>query len=187
MAHKHIFIAKQAKGLNFYLACGDKEVAVKFINGQFSTDDDELAKAIENAIATTAVGRFARKVDREAAEVLARKHAEHMRRTGAHKGGVTSIAMQEALNTEMQQRDAELRQQGGGELIDKFDQEENLVLTQAGVTSPSPGLQELAKGGDPTADLPVGEPVADAEPAEGERALATEEAKSATTALKFGA
>ena len=137
---KHIYIAKQVKGLNFEVLVGDKEVVIQFENDQFTTDDDELAKVIDHVMENSGISRFCRKADRGAAEALARRHAEMMKNTGAHKGGVTAGAAKAAMNTELQQRDIELQKAGGDHIKEVFAEEESLILTDEGVTAPSPGL-----------------------------------------------
>lgn len=151
---KHIYIAKQAKGLKFRVTVKDKDVMVRLEHGQFSTDDDELAKEIDKALATSSVGRFCRKADKTAAEALAKRHQDMLSRTGAMKGGVTASALKAAAEIEKQQRDAELQAAAGPDIKGIFDEQENLVLTEA--------------GGDPTIGLPVGEPTPDPEPAVGD-------------------
>lgn len=177
---KHIYVARQAKGLKFRVTVDDKDVIIKFENGQYSTDDDELAAVIDEAVKKPAVGRFCQKADRAAALQMAAQHQAMLKRTGAMKGGVTAGAMKVASEAEKQMRDAELNQIDPT-LKDQFDQDENLVLTDHGETAPSPGL---TTGGDPTAGLPTSDTVGqEPEPAD-EGELPTEAVKPA--GLKLG-
>ena len=117
---KHIYIAKQAKGLNFRVTVGDKDVTIQFENGQYSTDNDEVASEIDSAIANSTVGRFCVKADRAAALQMAAQHQAMLKRTGAMKGGVTAAAMKEASEVQKQERDAELND-AGDHLKEQFE------------------------------------------------------------------
>ena len=178
---KHIYIAKQAKGLKFRVTVGDKDVTIKFENGQYSTDDDELAQAIDDVMKISTIGRFCQKADKAAALQMAAQHQAMLKRTGAFKGGVTASAIKDAGDAEKQRRDKELLASGSN-LKDQFAEDENLVLTDEGHTEASPGLQ---LGGDPTANVPVGEQKPDAEPTD-EGNLATEVVKPEVGGLKLG-
>ena len=136
---KHTYIAKNAKGLKFRVTVSDKDVVVKFENGQFSTDDNDLAAEIDAAL-SGGIGRHARKADRSAALAMAAQHQAMMKRTGAQKGGVTAGAIKDSMNTAMQERDVQLQSEAGDHIKDKFADDENLVLTDPGLTAPSAGL-----------------------------------------------
>ena len=141
---KHIYVAKNAKGLKFRVTVNDKDVVVKFENGQYSTDDDDLAEQIDYALAH-GIGRHARNADRSAALAMAAQHQAMLKRTGAQKGGVTAGSIKDSMNTAMQERDVQLQNEAGSTIKDEFAENENLVLTDAGVTSPSEGLSKQAE------------------------------------------
>lgn len=128
---KHIYIAKQAKGLKFRVTVDDKDVVVRFKDGQFSTEDDELAAQIDAALQKSTIRRFCQKADRTAALKLAAEHQAMLKRTGAHKGGITAGAMKDAMNTELNRRDAELHDAAGDSIKEQFAEKESLVLTEA--------------------------------------------------------
>jgi len=142
---KHTYVSSRNSGLSFTAIYKDAETEqdvryrVKFENGQFQTDNDLIADAIDKLIATVMnIRSRCKKADKSAAEKLVAEHKKQMEMTGAHKGGVTSIAMQNAMNTEMQTRDAELA--GAG--VDKVAvaNDESLILTEKGATQPSADL-----------------------------------------------
>lgn len=131
----HTYVGSRGSGLNFTVvykdADTDKEVRylVRLKDGQFQTDNDQIAAAIDEALAKNVTIRSrCKKADRSAAEKMAREHAEQMRNTGAQKGGVSSIMMKNAMSTEQQRRDTEIVAAG----IDKVKtaEEESLVLSE---------------------------------------------------------
>lgn len=138
----HVYIADQAKGFNFtvVLDAEDKDkakrVQVRFSDGQFKTEDDKLAEAID-AIReiNPGIARRCRKADVAAAEEMARKHRATTSRTGAFKGGVTADAAKRAMDTSLQERDLELRTAKPD--TDEFAKD-NLQLTEKVETAPIP-------------------------------------------------
>lgn len=164
---KHTYVSSRNSGLNFTAvykdAETDKEIRyrVKFENGQFQTDNDDIAEAIDKLIAKVMnIRSRCKKADKAAAEKLVAEHRKQMENTGAHKGGVTSIAMQNAMSAEMQDRDAELSKAG----VDKqaVADDESLILTEKGATAASEGLgktpppAELVVSASPTVGIKLG-------------------------------
>ena len=125
---KHVYVADQIKGFNFTAIVEEKRVHVRFVNGQFTTDDDKLADAIDALCkGNPGIGRRCRKTDQAAAEKLAREHRARLAGTGAIKGGVTADAMKRSMDTTLQQRDTEMRKQH----VDPADfVDENLQMTE---------------------------------------------------------
>ena len=125
----HVYIAPDASGLNFNQAVGDKDVFVQFIDGNYRTDDDDLAEAIDAAIKAGHLSRWVRKVDRSAAEKLARQHMAMRESTGAQTGQQTSQATAN-LNM-LQARDQEMHKMGNeSDVVDKLKDESDLMLTE---------------------------------------------------------
>ena len=138
----HVYIADQAKGFNFtvILDAEDKDkakrVQVRFSDGQFKTDDDKLAEAIDALREINhGIARRCRKADEAAAEKMARKHRAMMERTGAIKGGVTADAAKRAMDTSLAERDFELRPEKPD--ANEFAKD-NLQLTEKVETAPIP-------------------------------------------------
>lgn len=138
----HVYIADQAKGFNFtvILDAEDKDktkrIQVRFFEGQFKTDDDKLAEAIDALREeNSGIARRCRKADEAAAEKMARKHRAAMERTGAIKGGVTADATKRAMDTSLAERDFELRTEKPN--ADEFAKD-NLQLTEKVETAPLP-------------------------------------------------
>lgn len=132
---KHVYVAKHASGLNFTVVLkeedSDKEVRqhVRFTNGQFQTDDDKLATAIDKLLETNQAIRIrCQKADKAAAEQMALQHKARLATTGAHKGGVTADAIKQSMNTHMQDREAQLQAEGADR--QQFADEESLVLSE---------------------------------------------------------
>jgi len=151
------YISPAAKGFRFRIELDEVSHVIQFVNGQYATDDEKLAKAIDAAVSkSAAISRYVRKVDRSAAEALAKQHAAEMARTGAHKGGVTAGAMQDAMKKTIHDRDVALQSQGGDSLVQEFDEKENLVLTEEGQTSPSPELANAASDTETKPKLQLG-------------------------------
>lgn len=133
-AKMHIYIAERKQGFNFVVQVGDERTRVRFVDGQFKTDDAQLAKAIDKIRKTNAgIGRRCRKADKAAADKLAREHREMLKRTGAVKGGLTAEAARHAMDTTMAKRDIELRSQNVD--VDKFA-EDGLQLTEEATKPP---------------------------------------------------
>lgn len=82
------YIAPSAHGFSTSLVVGEKRVRVKFEEGRYTTEDPEIIAAFDKELAKpeSAVARYVRKLDKEAAESLVRK-----RIAGAAKGGQTSL------------------------------------------------------------------------------------------------
>lgn len=116
---EHVYVAERASGFNFTVVMEDKKGKetrrrVRFEKGQFKTDDDKLAAAIDELLAENAgIRRNCRKTDRAAAQRLAEQHMAMLKRTGATKGGVTAEAARHAMDTTLAERDLELRSKGG--------------------------------------------------------------------------
>ena len=126
---KHVYIAERKKGFNFALVVNGKRERVRFVDGQFTTDDDDLAAAIDaSRKSNLSISRHCRKADKEAAEKLAREHRQMLARTGAIKGGVTAEATRRAMDISLGERDLALRSQNAD--LDDFTKE-NLQMTQA--------------------------------------------------------
>ena len=107
---KHVYVAEHKKGFNFVVLLNDERVRVRFVDCQFTTDDDDLAKEIDVLLkAKPAISRYCRKTDKEAAEKMARAHRAALARTGSLKGGVTAEATRRAMDTALAERDIELR------------------------------------------------------------------------------
>ena len=131
---EHVYVAERASGFNFTVPMEDakgKETRhrVRFEKGQFKTDDDELAAAIDELMATQiGIRKHCRKAYRAAAEKLSRAQRKMMETSGAHKGGVTSDAAKQAMTDSLAQRDKQLRDAG----VDKaaFAEDESLVLSE---------------------------------------------------------
>lgn len=124
----HVYIAEQKKGFNFVVILDDKRERVRFIDGQFITKNDDLAKAIDALRKVNpGIARRCHKSDREAAEKLALAHRQLLARTGAVKGGVTAEAARHAMDTSLAERDLKLRSQNVD--VDAFA-EENLQMTE---------------------------------------------------------
>lgn len=142
----HIYVAEQKPGFNFVVEMKNEDgekvrKTVRFEKGQFRTEDDAFAEAIDSAMDKYPnISRFCRKTDREAAEALARKHRELMARTGATKGGVTAEAARNAMDTSLAKRDAELRNQlkNPDAAKEQLAKGENLQLTDAATPAPDP-------------------------------------------------
>ncbi len=153
----HVYIAPQKPGFNFVVEVPDEDDkkirrSVRFVKGDFRTEDDVFAEAIDKALAKYPnIGRFCHKADREAAEALARKHREMMSRTGATKGGVTAEAAKMSMDTTLMQRDAELRNQlqNPDAVKEQLAREENLQLTDSAPapTPPAPVEPEKQSSG----------------------------------------
>lgn len=132
---EHVYVAERASGFNFtvILPSGKKKgkdtrYRVRFEKGQFKTDDDKLAAAIDELLAeSVGIRRNCRKTDKQAALALALKHKKMMQRTGAVKGGVTAGAAKSAMDTALYERDLELHPQHPD--ADAFA-EEGLQLTE---------------------------------------------------------
>lgn len=143
----HVYIAKK-EGFNFAVEMENAKgketrVRVRFEKGQFKTNDDDLAAAIDAALADApGLRRFCHKTDKAAAEALARKHAEMARKTGAHKGGVTAEAAKHAMDTTLAQRDMEMRDKN----VDTAAfADENLLLSEQAHVPTDPVPEEVAK------------------------------------------
>jgi hypothetical protein len=146
---KHTYVSSRNSGLSFTAIYKDAETEqdvryrVKFENGQFQTDNDLIAEAIDKLIASVMnIRSRCKKADKAAAEKLVAEHQKQMATTGAHKGGITASAMHTAMHTELQTRDEELSKTG----VDKvaLANEESLVLTEEGATQPSAELATVA-------------------------------------------
>lgn len=136
----HVYIAPDASGLNFHQAVGDKEVFIQFVDGNYRTDDNELAEAIDADIKAGHLSRWVRKVDKAAGEALVRAHIAMRAATGAQTGQSTSQSTAN-LNA-LQARDAELHKHGGDstETVDALKNDSDLMLTEdasAQVDAPS--------------------------------------------------
>ncbi len=130
----HVYIAEQSKGLNFTVEVEDEKVRVRFVDGQFKTDDGKLAKAIDRLRKKNpGIKRRCRKADIEAAEKMAREHRQMLARTGAMKGGITADAIKRSMSTALEERDIELRSKNID--VDEFA-DANLQLTEAVVNPP---------------------------------------------------
>ena len=130
----HVYIAPDASGLNFHQTVPnrDKDVFVQFIDGNYRTDDDELAAAVDADIEAGHLSRWVRKVDRAAAEQLVRDHIAAREGTGAQTGTQTSQATAN-LNV-LQARDQELHKLPDAvvdTVVDKLADESDLLLTVA--------------------------------------------------------
>jgi len=101
---------------------------VQFSNGQYKTDDDELAAAIDLAIAQNKISRFCRKVDRAAAEKMARDYLDKQKRMGGVKGQLSALSAQKAMRTEIQHRDDVLAEQNID--VAKLSEESGIQLTE---------------------------------------------------------
>ena len=126
---KYVYIAERKKGFNFIVELDGKRERVRFVDGQFTTDNDALAEAIDALRKSHLnISRHCRKADKEAAEKLAREHRQMLARTGAIKGGVTAEATRRAMDISLGERDLALRSQNAD--LDDFTKE-NLQMTQA--------------------------------------------------------
>ncbi len=107
---KHIYVAERKRGFNFIVIIKSERIRVRFVDGQFKTDDNILAAAID-AIRkkNPGIARRCRKADVAAAEKMAREHREMLKRTGAFKGGITADAARHAMDTSLAERDLKLR------------------------------------------------------------------------------
>ena len=137
---KHVYVAEQNKGFNFTVEVDvpnkdkAKRVHVRFVDGQFTTDDDALAGAIDALRGINpGIARRCRKADKEAAEKLARAHRALLSRTGAVKGGVTAEATRKAMDIALGERDIALRSQNANSA--EFAKE-NLQLTEKAGIAP---------------------------------------------------
>ncbi len=126
---KHIYVAEHNKGFNFIVLLDNERVRVRFVDCQFTTDDDKLAAGIDALVkANPGIARRCRKTDKEAAEKMARAHRAELARTGAVKGGVTAEASRRAMDTALAERDIELRSQNAD--VESFA-DADLQMTEA--------------------------------------------------------
>lgn len=131
---KHIYVAERKQGFNFVVEVDGKRERVRFVDGQFKTDNDKLAEAIDALREINpGIARRCRKADKAAAEKLAREHREMLKRTGAVKGGLTAEAARHSMDISLAERDLKLRNQN----VDVEDfAKENLQMTEV-VDNPS--------------------------------------------------
>ncbi len=132
---KHLYSSGNVLSFRFrlHLNDGDKDVAIKFVNGQYKTDDDEIAKVLDKQLQTnSSISRFVKKIDIAAAEKMARDHQARLNRTGAVRGQLTTDMVRQAQNTEVAQRDAELLEKAVKNVQEVAEEEHNLTMTVAG-------------------------------------------------------
>lgn len=129
----HVYVSDRS-GFNFMVVMEDKKgketrCRVAFEKGQFKTDDDDLAAAIDEAIADVlAIRRNVKKTDRAAAERLVHEHMAANRRTTGVKGGITAGAMRAGMDIEaLTRRDKELAKQ---DVDPNAFAEDGLLLTE---------------------------------------------------------
>lgn len=110
----HIYVADHAKGFRTRLTIGKddsaEDVLIQFEDGQYKTDNDEIAEQLDLAITKGKLARFCRKVDRAAAEQLAAEFMARKQRSGGVKGQISALSAQKAMTNEIAQRDAVLSQ-----------------------------------------------------------------------------
>lgn len=156
----HNYIAEQAKGFRTRVTVGkgdeQSDALVQFVDGQYNTKDDDIAAALDAAIAKGKISRFCRKVDRAAAEKLAADFLSRQKRMGGVKGQLSAQAAQNAMRTEVAKRDEALVAQD----IDpeKLSEESGVQLT---VPVAETRIQEVSKPEVPEtpADPKVASPV----------------------------
>lgn len=100
---KAIYTSGSAAKFYTSLTIDDKEVKVQFERGQFVTNDEAVEKALDLAIATSAVGRFVTKASEAAALAVVRQHQQ---RTGAVQGGVSAFDVHDAMRSQVAEQDA---------------------------------------------------------------------------------
>lgn len=130
---EHVYVCDKSSGFRFAVIIEDEKgketrLQIVFAEGQYRTDDDKIAAEIDKMIATKLpIRQRVRKTDKAAAEALVKQLRAQQEKTGAVKGGVTSVAVQQAMQGHMHQRDQELQAQS----VHREDfADENLVLTQ---------------------------------------------------------
>ena len=101
---KHIYVSNNAPHLPLRLRdafvnklTGEttaEEINIKFVNGSFQTDNDEVAGLLDKLIETRSnISALVRKVDREAALRVVKAHiAEHNERNAMEKGPTTATS-----------------------------------------------------------------------------------------------
>lgn len=165
---KHIYISKSAASFRFRIEVDNKDVVVKFHEGQFSTEDDNLAKAIDTALNSqgSILMQSIAKVDRAAAEKLVAKHRAANSHSGAVQGGITALMAQQSMQIDTSQRDMELNALANTNgVLSQLAQENDLLITQP-VAAPvvsdvTPPTQESARNikEPPVSDAPALKPL----------------------------
>lgn len=133
--------------------------SIKFKNGLLDlTDEDEIAD-LENQIATRpAISSVIFKVDREAAEEIARKHqAEQLRQTQAAKGTFTSEHAKAATRPEtaFNQAIAETDEETADQLRKQMEQEG--LMTTVAAEAPEEDKEVAATEPEPAPPAPAEE------------------------------
>jgi hypothetical protein len=146
----HIYISQQALGFKFRITITEddekKDVLIQFKNGEFKTDNAQIAERIDKLLDERhGISVYVRKVDKAAAEKLAKEHMDRLSRTGAISGGVTAGAVKKAIATDVDARDQELQKKADANIRELAADKENLVLTMKGETHASSGLLDAGK------------------------------------------
>jgi len=125
----HVYITPDASGFRTYVPVEDLKVLVQFVDGNYRTEDEALAKAIDLAITQGHISRWVRKVDRSAAEKLVHDHIAQRAASGAQAGQATSAATAN-LNV-LQARDQELHKMPDpAAVVDALKEDSDLLLTE---------------------------------------------------------
>lgn len=147
----HVYIAPEASGLSFRQVVNeDTEVFVQFVDGNYRTDDEDLAKAIDLAIAQGHLSRWVRKVDRSAAERLVHQHIAERKATGAQSGQATTA--QTAMLSQLQARDQEMHKLTNEDQVVAAMKDDNDLLMTEQVAAPVVAVDETAKVATPVAE-----------------------------------
>lgn len=150
----HNYIAERAKGFRTRVTVGKGDDAVdtlvQFVAGQYKTEDDDIAAAIDKAIAENKISRFCRKVDRAAAERVAADYIQKQKRMGAVQGQLSALSAKNAMNSELLKRDESLEAQNVD--VEKLSEESGVQLTEK---VDNPRVKEVNPAADPKVVSPI--------------------------------
>lgn len=140
-----VYITPEASGFRTFVTVGDEKVLVQFVDGNYRTDKQDVADAIDAGIAAGHLSRWVRKVDRSAGERLVQEHIKQRLESGAQSGVTTSQSTAQ-LNA-LSARDQELHQEPDkGVSAAKLADESDLMLTEESSQAPQPTEAPKASG-----------------------------------------
>ncbi len=122
-----------AAGFSCRLVDKERRELVQFAESIYSTDDEWIVKQLDKGIADGSLTRHMQKVDKSAAEQMAREHIARLQATGSHRGQTTSAST--AALAALQARDQELHKMPDPDATAKSIQESNdMLLTESSET-----------------------------------------------------
>lgn len=142
-AEKVSYRSPNASGFSCILVDGERRERVQFVENVFTTEDEDIVKMMDKAIAEQGLGRHVQKIDKLAAERMAREHIARMQAQGAHRGQTSSAST--AALAALQARDQEMHKMPNPEDLANDIQESNDMLITESVDKPTGGVK-LGKG-----------------------------------------